>query len=386
MIAWELACERCAAVVDATRDVWRCPSCGGSLKWETGRRFGRQDIDDSAVGLWRYARALPLPRERSISLGEVVTPLIEGEVGGMTVRWKLDYLSPTGSYKDRGAAVLVSALRALGASHAVEDSSGNAAAAIAAYAAAAGMRCTVFAPAAASPGKLVQAAAYDAEVERVEGSRDDVAAAAMERAAVAPGATYASHNWHPFFIEGVKTWAFEVWEQLGWRAPNAVVVPVGSGSMLLGAHLAFTALLSADEIGHLPRLYAAQPAACAPVATAIESNAEETSPFPRSATVAEGASIANPVRGRGVLRAIRESHGGAVAVAEAEIAAACLASAANGIYIEPTSAVAVAGARKLIELGEIARDDQVVVVLSGSGLKATDGIKGLMESVPSGFP
>jgi threonine synthase len=379
MTNWKFRCERCGVSVAASQDVWHCVECGGPLAWVTERRFARDDIDAAASGLWRYARTLPVPKAQSISLGEVTTPMVDVDVAGVNIRAKLDFFSPSGSYKDRGASVLISALRQLGATHAVEDSSGNAAAAIAAYAAAAGMNCTVFAPATASPGKLVQAAAYGASVERINGNRDDVAAAAIERASGTPGATYASHNWHPFFIEGVKTWAFEVWEQLGFRVPDAVVAPVGSGSMLLGAYLAFDSLKSTGEIERAPRLYATQPAACAPVVAAIETGASDTTPFPRSATLAEGASIANPVRGRELLRVIRATNGGAMAVTEAEIARGFKEMAAKGIYVEPTSAVAIAGARRLIETGEIAKNELTVVVLSGSGLKATDAIRQMLE-------
>jgi threonine synthase len=378
MKTWSLSCERCTATAAADKNLWRCAVCGGPLRWDVERCFDRGMIDRDATGLWRFAAALPMGRDEAVSFGEAATPLIEVELEGRPVDCKLDFLLPSGSYKDRGAAVLISALRLLGATHAVEDSSGNAAAAIAAYSARAGIRCTVFAPAAASPGKLVQSSAYGAEVIRVEGSRDDVATAAMEAAAREPGATYASHNWHPFFIEGVKTWAFEVWEQLGNRAPDAVVVPVGSGSMLLGAHLAFGALRAAGEIDRLPRLYAAQPAACAPVNAALDAGATETEPFPRAATLAEGASIANPVRGRELLAAIRATGGGAVAVSESEIVDALLEIAAKGIYIEPTSAVAVAAAKRLVRSGSVANGERLVAVLSGSGLKATETIRQLV--------
>lgn len=375
-----MRCERCAAEAAADKNLWRCPVCAGPLRWESERGFERGMIDGNATGLWRYAATLPVEQAGAVSFGESTTPLVEIELDGRAVCCKLDFLMPSGSYKDRGAAVLISALRLLGATHAVEDSSGNAAAAIAACSARAGIRCTVYAPAAASPGKLVQASAYGAEVVRVEGSRDDVATAAMEAAAREPGATYASHNWHPFFIEGVKTWAFEVWEQLGFHAPDAVVVPVGSGSMLLGAYLAFGALRAAGEIDRLPRLYAAQPAACAPVNFALDAGATETEPFPRSTTLAEGASIANPVRGREVLAAIRASGGGAVAVTEPEIIDALKEIAAKGVYIEPTSAVAVAAAIQLTRSGAVAKSERLVAVLSGSGLKATETIRQFVAS------
>jgi threonine synthase len=377
-----LACERCGASFEASKETWQCTACHGPLRWEVERRFDRDMIDRSASGLWRYAASLPVQRFKSISLGEVTTPLVALELDGVSVDCKLEYFAPTGSFKDRGAAVLISALRKLGASHAVEDSSGNAAAAISAYSAGAGIRCTVFAPAAASAGKLVQSAAVGAKVVRIDGSRDDVATAAMDAAVADPSATYASHNWHPFFIEGVKTWAFEAWEQHGFEVPDAIVTPVGSGSMLLGAYLAFSSLLNAGEIRTLPRLYAAQPAACAPIVTALTIGGDDTEPFPRTQTIAEGASIANPVRGRELLSAIRASSGGAVAVDEAPIAAALRFAASRGIYIEPTSAVAIAGARQLVRQGAIKSGERTVVVLSGSGLKATDTIGRLIEAGP----
>ena len=379
MTSWMLICERCGFQGEATRSLWCCPGCGHALAWRTERLFNRSMIESNRSGLWRFQRALPLSVDQAYSLGEVTTPLVDVELDGSMVTCKLEYLSPSGSYKDRGAAVLVAALKSLGATHAIEDSSGNAAAAISAYAAAAELRCTVYAPAAASPGKLVQSQSYRATVKRIGGSRDDVATAAMDAAAATPGATYASHNWHPFFIEGVKTWALELWEQLGFQIPDAVVVPVGSGSMLLGAHLAFSSLKNAGEIDRIPRLFAAQPAACAPVHAALECGADDTTLFPKSATIAEGASIANPVRGKELLSAIRGSHGGAVAVSEEGIAEGLRNLASKGIYVEPTSAVAIAGAAELIRSGTIASSERVVVVLSGSGLKATDQIRTLLD-------
>jgi threonine synthase len=328
--------------------------------------------------LWRYGAALPVRAEEAVSLGETITPLVEAHVDGTAIRFKLDFLLPTGSYKDRGAAVLLSALRALGVRHAVEDSSGNAAAAIAAYAARAGIACTVFAPASASAGKLVQAAAYGARVERVEGSRDDVANAAIAAATADATATYASHNWHPFFVEGVKTWALEVWEQLGYRAPDNVVVPVGSGSMLLGAHLAFSQLRNGGEIEELPRLFAAQPAACAPLHAAFAAGADDVAAVERKPTLAEGASIARPVRGRELLTSLRASGGATTAVEEDEIATALRDLARQGIYVEPTSAVAAAGVRQLMERQEIGPGETTVVMLTGSGLKATEAIRDLL--------
>jgi threonine synthase len=324
--------------------------------------------------LWRYAAVLPVSPARAVSLGETLTPLVAGTLDGTPVRYKLDFLLPSGSFKDRGATVLISYLRSTGVTHAIEDSSGNAAAAIAAYAARAGIACTIFAPAHASAGKLVQAAAYGARVVRVEGSREDVAKAAMETAVATPSASYASHNWHPFFVEGVKTWALEVWEQLGYRLPDNLVTPAGSGSMVLGAALACRQLQAAGVISRPPRIFAVQPAACAPLDAAFRAGLADTPPVQPAPTIAEGTSIAAPVRGREVLAAIRQSSGQTVAVSEAEIADALRELARQGLYVEPMSAVAAAGARRLLASGEIGPGEETVILLSGSGLKATETI------------
>lgn len=369
-----LSCDACGWQGEPSLQRWACPSCAGPLGWSGPERFDRSMIREHEGSLWRYGAALPVGEEPRVSIGEPVTPLAHATLDGAPVRMKLDMLMPTGSYKDRGATVLLTHLAGLGATEAIEDSSGNAAAAIAGYAARAGIPCTVFAPAAASPGKLVQAAAFGARVERVSGSRDDVAQAAVDAAAAHPTATYASHNWHPFFIAGVMTWALETWEQLGYRAPDNVVVPVGAGSLLLGAERAFRMLLAGGEIARMPRFFASQPAACAPVVAAWEAGAEVTTTFDRKPTLAEGTAIANPIRGRALLRAVRDSNGGAVAVSEDEIVDALRHVAAQGIYPEPTSAGAVAGARALLRSGAIGPGETTVVVISGNGLKATPAI------------
>jgi threonine synthase len=369
-----LECERCGQQTPASAETWRCPSCGGPLSWRGPERLDRSAIRLELPSLWRYAAVLPVSPARAVSLGETLTPLVAGTLDGTPVRYKLDFLLPSGSFKDRGATVLISYLRSTGVTHAIEDSSGNAAAAIAAYAARAGIACTIFAPAHASAGKLVQAAAYGARVVRVEGSREDVAKAAMETAVATPSASYASHNWHPFFVEGVKTWALEVWEQLGYRLPDNLVTPAGSGSMVLGAALACRQLQAAGVISRPPRIFAVQPAACAPLDAAFRAGLADTPPVQPAPTIAEGTSIAAPVRGREVLAAIRQSSGQTVAVSEAEIADALRELARQGLYVEPTSAVAAAGARRLLASGEIGPGEETVILLSGSGLKATETI------------
>lgn len=373
-----LICERCGQQTPATATTWRCPSCGGPLAWMGPDRLERSAIRVEIPSLWRYAAVLPVSPDQAVSLGEALTPLVHSTLDGVPVRYKLDFLLPSGSFKDRGAAVLISYFRSIGVTHAIEDSSGNAASAIAAYATRAGITCTIFAPARASAGKLVQAAAYGARVVRVEGSREDVATAAIEAAAADPTATYASHNWHPFFIAGVKTWALEVWEQIEHRVPDNLVVPAGSGSMVLGAALACRQLQASGAITRQPRLFAIQPAACAPLVAAFRAGLDDTPPVQPEPTIAEGTSIARPVRGREVLAAIRQSGGQAVAVNDEDIADAFRILARHGFYAEPTSAVAVAGARRLLATGVIASGEETVILLSGSGLKATETIARLL--------
>lgn len=364
------ACHRCGWEGELTRERWRCPNCGGPLAWAGERALSPDEIQPDLPGLWRYVAVLPISAETAVTLGEGMTPLASLELDGAVVQLKLDSQNPTGSFKDRGVAVMISALKMLGATHAVEDSSGNAGASVAAYAARAGMRGAIYAPAKASPSKLAQALAYGAEVMPVEGKREDVATTAMEAAAARLGATYASHNWHPYFIEGVKTWAFEVWEQLGRRAPDAVIVPAGSGSLVLGAMRGFEELRRGGAIGSLPRVYAAQPAACAPLVVAMERGAEEVERFPSMPTLAEGASIAEPIRGREVLAALRQTGGDAAAVSEAEIVSARELAAHQGVYMEPTSALAVAATRTLLANGAIRPEESIVAVITGHGLKS----------------
>jgi len=330
--------------------------------------IGRGDIAVERRSLWRYAAALPFPILEPISMGEGLTPLVEQEWDGGRASFKLEWFAPTGSFKDRGASVMISALRQQGVTHVLEDSSGNGGAAIAAYAAAAGMRAKILVPAYTPPAKTVQMRAYGAEIELIPGTRQDTSDAALRQSA---DIFYASHNWQPLFLQGTKTLAYELWEDFGFRAPDHVIIPCGAGSNVLGCDIGFGELLRHGEIGRLPRLHAVQPAACAPFAAAFATGAEICPEIEPRPTIAEGTAIARPVRGREVLAAIRLSGGSAIAVAEGEIETACRELALRGLYAEPTSAVAAAGLSRLLRAGAIGRGETAVVVLTGSGLKAT---------------
>ncbi len=364
MAGWTVICERCGALEQLDHAGWCCPRCGavwvitGSDSLDPARLF------PSERSLWRYEQVLPVSRADAVSLGEGMTPLIPGELSGHPVWFKLDFLLPTGSFKDRGASLLVSHLHRLGYRRLVVDSSGNAAAALAGYCAAAGIGCHVFAPAVTSPAKLAQARAYGARVTLVEGSREQVAAAAQRAAATDPAAAYASHNWHPVFIEGTKTWLLEVWEQLGGRFPAACFLPVGGGSLLVGARRACQALP-----GPYPALIAAQPQACAPLVEALARGAADVTPVVPAPTLAEGARIAAPPRGRQMLAAIRGSGGWAEAIEEDLLIDTVRQLWRQGLYVEPTAALGAAAFRQALTHRGPLPEGEVVIVLTGSGLK-----------------
>lgn len=337
--------------------------------------IGRDRIDPAERSLWRYRAALPLAVDDPITLGEGCTPLLDRTLDGASVRLKCDFLMPTGSFKDRGASVMLSLLRAQGVRRVLEDSSGNGGAAIAAYAAAGGLAATVLAPEGTSPAKTVQMRAYGATVELVPGTRQDTAEAALQRA---EKTFYASHNWHPFFLQGTKTLAYELWEDLGFRAPDNVIVPCGAGSNVLGCEIGFAELQRAGEIETLPRIFAAQPAHCAPIVASFLSGTDQAVETEIRPTIAEGTAIARPIRLIEVLGALKETRGGAVMLAESEIAQATLDLAAIGLYVEPTCAQVAAAFGKLLESGAISADQTTVLVLTGSGLKATPLVAALL--------
>ncbi|PZP46885.1 MAG: pyridoxal-5'-phosphate-dependent protein subunit beta [Azospirillum brasilense] len=337
--------------------------------------IGRDDIARGERSVWRYAAALPFRPATPITLGEGCTPLLERRLGAGTALVKCEWFMPTSSFKDRGASVMLSLLREQGIGSVLEDSSGNGGAAIATYAAAGGMRARILVPESTSPAKTVQSRAAGAEIQLVPGTRQDCADEALRQGRERKSGTfYASHNWHPFFLHGTKTLAYELWEDLGFQAPDNIVMPCGAGSNVLGCWIGFAELLRAGQIARMPRLFATQPANCAPIArAALGLPAAEPRP-----TIAEGTAIAAPIRLPEVVQALRETHGGAVMLEEDEIARATLDLASQGIYAEPTSAQAAAGFGKLLSSGAIRATERNVVLLTGTGVKATPRIAELL--------
>lgn len=263
---------------------------------------------------------------------------------------------------------MLSMLRQQGIQSVLEDSSGNGGSSVAGYGAAGGIQVKVLVPAATSSAKIAQIRAYGAEVELIPGPREATETAAIEQSS---DVFYASHNWHPFFLQGTKTLGYELWEDFDFRVPDNIIIPASAGSNLLGCHIAFTELMSSGEIDRLPKLFVSQPANCAPLHASFQAGAAGFVDCDFQPTVAEGTAIKRPIRLNEMLKALRESGGGTVAVDEAEIIDASRRLALSGLYTEPTSAHAAAAVGKLIETGAINPSDQTVIILTGTGLKTT---------------
>ena len=366
MPSTKVICPECGSTSQLTPDAFRCP-CGGAWEFEERDGFDASLIDGDDGSLWRYRRLLGVGiGEQPVRLGAGWTPLLPLPWKNRRILVKPEYLAPTGSFKDRGTAVMVNILVGQGVDHIADDSSGNAGASVAAYAARAGLQADIFVPAYASPAKQAQIAVYGAWVRPISGPRANAKKAVLH--AAEGEITLASHAYHPGFLLGQQTVAWEVWEQLGRRAPDWYVVPVGQGVHLLGVWLGFTRLLRAGLVDRLPRLVGVQPRVLAPVARALEAGLETVPEAEAEGhSVAEGMAIANPVRGRRILQALRETGGTCVTVEEEAILEGQRGFAHQGFYAEPTSAAVVAALPTIFDLAD--PDDIIVVPLTGSGLK-----------------
>jgi threonine synthase len=375
----ELRCGTCSAVPESPI-AWRCEACYSPLELELPGPDRGTLIDPARAGVWRYRGWLP--QVPPLSLGEPTTGVAEIEVAGRSMVAKVEGGLPTGSFKDRGSAVLIAWLRARGAREIVEDSSGNAGASMAAYAARAGLRARIFVPADASPAKLVQVRAHAATLVSVPGPRQaaaDAAAAAVERADGA-GTVYAAHLWQPAFLAGTATFAYELWETLGRRAPDVLVAPLGGGTLLLGVHLGFERLREGGLIDTIPRLVGVQSTASAPLARAFDNGDADAEPVQPGPTIAEGIRIARPPRARQILAAIRKTGGAILAVGDDEVRRSLTDLLRQGLFVEPTSAAAHAGARRLVTDGLVGPRDAVAIALTGHGLKAAAALAELTGS------
>ena len=371
-----LACPACGTTY---ADRWRC-ACGHPLSFAERPLPDGPAPDpstlDSRDGVWAFDAFLPVAR--GPTLGEGDTPLVDAP--DWDAAFKLEYVFPTGSFKDRGATTTLSRAVELGVDRVLEDSSGNAGAAIAVYAARAGVDAEVYVPASVRASKLRTIERSGATPVRVEGSREDVTDACV--AAVEDGeGWYASHAWNPAFLSGTATFAYEIAAQRDWTVPDAVVTPLGHGTLFLGAYRGFRALRDAGWTDEMPRLLGGQAAGYAPVADAVRdertSGADAGAPAPSDdgaldATndVADGIQIRDPVRGEEIRRAVRETGGDAIALSAAAVESELHALRERGFYVEPTAAVGPAALRAYRDRGVVGPDEDVVVALTGSGLKS----------------
>ncbi len=361
----EFVCSRCGQRESAATRRAKC-GCGGLWNLDfVPPRFEANRIDRTAWSLFRYRAFLPLEGEgwKDISLGEGMTPVIRLDE---EVLLKMDYCMPTLSFKDRGAALLVAHCRAVGVDSVVQDSSGNAGNSIAAYCAKAGIRCEIFVPEGTSPGKIAMIQSHGASVNVVPGSRDHCADVCREKVE-SDGLYYANHVYNPFFFEGTKTYIYEVFEQLG-RMPSTLFIPLGNGTLFLGAMKGLEELLAAGAIEKMPHVVAVQSEGCDPIAKAWgkrERKPVTVQPLP---TLAEGIAIGKPMRGEAILELIYR-HGAEVIIApEGRILDARSALARKGIYCEHTTAATYAAYLEYRAQRGSAPDS--LIPMCGAGLKS----------------
>jgi threonine synthase len=354
---------RCPACGETYEDRWRC-RCGEPLRFEERPLPSVSDPAEGDIdpreGLWTFSEFLPV--DRHVSLGEGYTPLVDAPAWDAS--FKLEYVFPTGSFKDRGATTILSRAVEVGAERVIDDSSGNAGAAIATYAARADIPAKIYVPADVKEAKLRAIHRSGADVVRVEGSREDVTAACIEAVEAGEG-WYASHAWNPAFFAGTATMACEIVHQRDWSVPDAVVMPLGHGTMFLGAYRGFERLLEAGWIDRLPKLLGAQATGYAPIASELHDDTAARA----DNEIADGIRIRDPVQKTAILEAIDASDGDAIAVSESDTATELDRLHEAGFYTESTCAVAPAALRLYRDRGVIETDDDVVVPLSGSGLK-----------------
>lgn len=384
MTAWRLVCTDCGAIFPPDGPEYLCPGCSRTHRPGSSPRgvlrvayesFDASLPDPRFTDSARWLPLLPLVSADSLPpLPVGPTPLIEAPrlgraIGLSRIRIKNDTVLPTGSLKDRASAVVVARARELGRDTVVTASTGNAAVALSAMAAAVGIRAVILVPRTAPIAKRVQMLVFGATLVPIDGTYDDAYALSLE-ATAAFGWYNRSTAYNPHTIEGKKTVAFEIWEQLGRDVPDAVVVPTGDGVILAGVHKGFCDLRDAGLTDRMPRLVAVQAEGSAAIARSLARDDDEVEGLAASRTLADSISVGTPAAGRWAKRAIRETGGAAVTVPdEAILSAIPLLGRAQGIFAEPAAAAAVAGAAEALRQGNVRADETVVLLVTGTGLK-----------------
>ncbi len=361
----EFICNKCGKKIDVDTRQPKC-ECGGLWKLNyTIPAFDEKLIDRSEWSIFRYRAFMPLDGDvwKSVTLGEGMTPIVKYDED---VLLKMDYFMPTLSFKDRGAAVLISHCKAIGVDSVVQDSSGNAGNSVAAYCGRTGIECEIFVPQGTSPKKIDMIKAHGAKVNVVEGSRDFCADVCREKVS-SQGKYYANHVYNPFFYEGTKTYIYEVYEQLH-RIPDNIFVPLGNGTLFLGVVLGLEHLLASKCIDKMPNIIAIQSSRCAPFVKARELGMKYPARVPVSLTLAEGIAIGQPMRGEEILGKMYKYNIDIVEIPEEMILPARDALAKQGIYCEHTTAANYAAYLHYCELHGKTSDS--LITMCGAGLKS----------------
>ena len=385
----QLRCRECGATY-AAEPVYVCEQCVGPLEVVydydgLARRSLRTVFEAGPRSIWRYEPLLPVQRVPEFDLAPGYSPLLHASrlgrlLGLRRLYIKNDTINPTWSFKDRVVGVAVAAARRFDYEVLACASTGNLANAVAAHAAKAGLRACVFIPKGLERGKILATSTYRPTIVEVDGTYDEVNRLCVEIAEEHRWA-FVNVNLRPYYSEGGKTLGFEVAEQLGWCAPDHIVVPVASGSLLVKIH---KGLLELERTGVIPevrtRVHGAQAAGCAPIATAFEEGREEIRPV-KPSTIARSLAIGTPADGRYALRVARETAGKMAAVSDQEIVDGIrLLAETEGIFTEPAGGVTVGVLRRLAEEGIFAEDEVVVAFITGIGLKTLEAVERNVES------
>jgi threonine synthase len=361
----EIRCTNCKRPYPEEGTPFNCPVCGGLYDYSSIPIYDPARVDANCTGLWRYRYTFGLPEHAPlVSLGEGDTPLVWQQAFGHRVAFKLEYKNPTGSFKDRGAAILVSFLRSRGVTNAVEDSSGNAGASFAAYARRTGLEAKVYVPEYASGPKRKQIEEYNAQLVSIPGLRSKTSEAVLRAAKL--GAVYASHAYFPQSLVGMATVAYELLSQLG-QTPGTVICPVGQGSLLLGIGRGFLAMKQAGLVDFIPKLVGVQALACAPLWAVFHYGPAGLQWVSEGETLAEGVRIKYPLRGDTLLQTVKDSKGLLIAVAEEEILPGRDELYRLGFFVEPTSAIVWNALEQVV--GQM--PEPIVAVLTGAGFKSS---------------
>ena len=379
-----LLCRECGTSYLAEAR-YSCDICFGPLEvaYDLAAARGavtRESIEAGPSSIWRYAALLPNPGESPVDLGAGWTPLRRatrlGELLGIKELWlKDDTRNPTGSFKDRVVSVALSSARRLGFTTAACASTGNLATSVAAHAAFIGWPSVTIIPSDLEKSKVAMTAIFGGTVLGVEGNYDDVNRLCVELVAEHPDWAFANVNLRPYYAEGSKTLAFEIVEQLGWRAPEQVVVPLASGSQFTKIAKGFKEFIELGLIEDAaPVLFGAQATGCSPIATAFSSGADVVTPQ-RPQTIARSLAIGNPADGPYVLDELRARGGDVGSVSDDEILECIgLLAETEGIFAETAGGVTIASLRQLVRRGAIDPNKSTVAIISGHGLKTLDAV------------